>query len=336
MEIASLKDCYRIDRAWRDLGLPGEPGKICRSPFPAGHKNGDANPSFSVFADGARWKDFSTGESGSVLDLITKARGCDVAEAIRFVEDRLGIPRSEHKPDAAKKPQIPPLRRGTESELRELAERRGFNTEALRLAERRGFLWFTTFWGHSAWCITDARRALYEFRRLDGHKWPAYGRLPERKCHCLGAGKHWPIGTMESEPFAKVACVEGAPDFLAAFHFLLIEGKEQAVVPVGILGASNHALAPEALAQFKGKVVCLYPHVDDAGRTAARAWARQLNQAAASRVTAFDLSGLVLVDGREGKDLRTFAESARTVWSASENSARYCRERGVFTAPRRV
>lgn len=305
MELSTLKEAYRIPAAWRDLGLPGEPRKICRSPFPAEHKHGDANPSFSIYDDGRRAKDFATGEHFDVFDFVRKARGCDVAEAIRFVEDRLGIPRPERKTDGAKKPgaKIPPLRRSNESELRELAERRGFNPEALRLAESRGFLWFTTLWGHAAWCITDARRALFEIRRLDGQKWPAYGRLLERKCHCLGTGKRWPIGTLESEAYARVACVEGAPDFLAVFHFLLIEGKAETVAPVGILGASNHALAPEALAQFKGKRVCLYPHVDAAGQTAARAWARQFKEAGAARVTAFDLSGLVLADGTPGKDL---------------------------------
>jgi hypothetical protein len=305
MELRELKAAYRIPAAWRDLGLPGEPGKTCRAPFPGGHKHGDASPSFSVFADGTRWKDFATGESGTVLDLIAKARGCDVAEAIRFVQDRLGIPRPERQPDAAKKPgaKIPALRHGTDAELRELAERRGFSIEALRLAEQRGFLRFTALWGHAAWCVTDTRRQLFEFRRLDGRRWPAYGRLPARKCHCTGTGKRWPLGTRESVAFATVALVEGAPDFLAAFHFLVVEGKERTVAPVGILGASNHRLDPEALAQFKGKRVCLYPHVDDAGRTAARAWARQLQAAGAARVTAFDLSGLVLVDGREGKDL---------------------------------
>jgi len=305
MDIHELKAAYRISAAWRDCGLPGKPGKTCRSPFPGDHKNGDASPSFSVFADGTRWKDFSTGEGGDVFDLITKARGGDVAGAIRFVKERLGITEPERKPDATRKtgPKIPPLRRGEESELYELADRRGFNVEALRLAHRRGFLHFTTLWGNAAWCITDARRALFEFRRLDGHKWPAYGRLPERKCHCLGTGKNWPIGTMESESFGKIAWVEGAPDFVAVFHFLLFEDKERAVVPVGILGAGNHALAPEALARFKGKRVCLYPHADEAGRKAAREWARQLHEAGAEQVTAFDLAGLVLVDGSAGKDL---------------------------------
>ena len=305
MKLTSLKDCYRIDRAWRDLGLPGGPGKNCRSPFPAEHKNSDTNPSFSVFDDGRRAKDFATGENFDVLDFIRKARGCDLAEAVRFVEDRLGVPSPEYKPNTANKPgvKIPPLRRGTEAELCELTERRGFNQEALRLAERRGFLHFTNLWGHAAWCVTDARRMLFEFRRLDGRHWEAYGRLPERKSHCIGRGKNWPLGVSEAAEFGKIVVCEGAPDFLAAHHFAVVENKIESIGIICVLGASNHALALEALAQFKGKLVCLYPHVDDAGRTAARAWAQQLNKAGSARVTAFDLSGLVLLDGSEGKDL---------------------------------
>jgi hypothetical protein len=199
--------------------------------------------------------------------------------------------------------------------LRELAERRGVAVEALRLAEERGLLFFTELWGWPAWCITDQRRQLHEFRRLDGAKWPAFGQLSERKAHCLGTGKAWPIGTLESRPFPKIAMVEGAPDLLAVFHFLLIEGKAATVAPVGVLGASNHRLAPEALAQFKAKQVCLYPHADDAGRKAARAWAAQLKTAGATRVTAFDLGGVVTTSGEGGKDL---ADAARISADAFE------------------
>ena len=179
--------------------------------------------------------------------------------------------------------------------------------DALTLAQQRGFLFFANLWGHSAWCLTDSRRELFEFRRVDGEKWPAYGRLTARKSHCFGAGKRWPIGTLESAPFSRVAWVEGAPDFLALFHFLLLEGKSEHVAPVGVLGASNHALAPDGLAHFTGKSICLFPHVDDAGRAAMRVWARQLKDAGALRVSAFDLSRLVLVDGTEGKDLADVA-----------------------------
>ena len=163
MEISELKQAYRIPAAWRDLGLPGEPGKNCRSPFPNDHKNGDSRPSFSVFDDGRHAKNFATGENFDVFDFIRKARGCDILEAIRFVRDRLGIPTPQNFPGKSAG-KIPPLRRGEESELRELAERRNFDPDALRLAGQRGFLWFASLWSHNAWCLTDPRRAVYEFR----------------------------------------------------------------------------------------------------------------------------------------------------------------------------
>ncbi len=311
MELTDLKQQYKVEVAWRDLGLRGEPGKICRSPFPHEHKHGDVNPSWSVFDEGRRWRNFTTGETGTVIDLVMKARQCCPADAIHFIEERLSVVREPLRPPPPRPsvpPKLPLLRSGTDAELGQLAHRRGFAIEALRLAESRGFLWFCDLWGHAAWCITDQRRALHEFRRVDCEKFPAYGRLPARKCHCLGHGKDWPIGTLESAPFGKVAWVEGAPDFLAVLHFLRAERKTETVAPVGILGASNRALAPEALAQFKGKAVCLYPHADDAGCEAARSWARQLKDAGAARVTAFDLSGLVKMDGTSGKDLADVAQ----------------------------
>ncbi len=300
MELSDLKQRCTIRDAWRDLGLAGEPAKTCRSPL-----RPDKSPSFSVFDEDRRFHDFATGEGGDVFDFVAAVRGCDIAAAIKFIEARLGIVRVERMPEAPPKPgpRLPALRQGTADELHELSERRGFAVEALRMAERRGVLQFCSLWGNAAWCVTDRRRELFEFRRVDGAKWPAYGRLCERKAHCVGTGKAWPIGTLESERFAKVVVVEGAPDFLAAIHFLHLEQKTEIVAPVGILGASNHRLAPEALARFKGKHVCLFPHVDEAGRAAVREWARQFKAAGAARVTAFDLSGLVKADGTAGKDL---------------------------------
>ena len=308
IELSEMKRSYTITgHAWADLGLPGRPGKCVCSPF-----REDRSASFSIFPakeGGERFKDFATAESGDVFDLVAKARGCNTADAIAWVRERLGVARELRRPEpprpAAK---LPPLRSGTDAELRQLAERRGFGIEALTLAHARGFLWFCQLWGEPAWCITDQRRQLHEFRRVNGEKWATYGRLPARKCHCLGHGKDWPIGTLESAPFNKVAWVEGAPDFLAAFHFLRAEGKTDTVAPVGILGASNRALAPKALAYFKDKVVCLYPHLDGSGLSASRSWARQLKDAGAARVTAFDLSGLMKRDGTAGKDLADVAQ----------------------------
>lgn len=310
---ADLKARYPIAMAWRDLGLPGAPGRNCCSPFPAEHRHGDANPSFSVFADGQRWKDFATGESGDVIDLIRKARGCDHASAFVFVRERLGTQPTYPMPAVARRPgpelprRLPEFHRGSPTELRRLAEHRGFGEEGLRLAETRGLLRFTSLYGRDAWCVLDQRRALFEFRRLGGEFWDAFGRLPARKSHAIGTGKRWPIGTVESLPFPKVAFVEGAPDLLAAFHFAVVEGKTESVAPVAALGASNHQLDPEAVSHFRGKHVRLFPHLDPAGRTALRAWARQLKDAGAARIDAFDLADLTCVGNRPGKDLADVA-----------------------------
>jgi plasmid stabilization system protein ParE len=117
----------------------------------------------------------------------------------------------------------------------------------------------------------------------------------------VGSGKSWPVGIEEAADFDKCALVEGAPDFLALHTFMWGE-ERQDIAPLGVLGAASHRLAPEALAKLRGKLVCLYPHADEAGVAAAKAWARALRDAGA-KVTAFDLSGIVRADGRPGKDL---------------------------------
>lgn len=55
-----------------------EPRKSCKSPF-----RQERNPSFSVFDDGRRWKDFTTGEGGDIVDFLAKAKGFDRSSAAR-------------------------------------------------------------------------------------------------------------------------------------------------------------------------------------------------------------------------------------------------------------
>ncbi len=298
--IEEIKLAYRIPAAWRDLQLDGEPGKCVCSPFRA-----ERNPSFSVHDEGRRWHDFGSGESGDVLDFVSRATGMDTAGALRWVRERLGLLERVGEKESGEKParrRIPELRFGAPNELQCLNQQRGFGVEAMKLAEARGFLRFCTFARKAAWCLTDRRRQLYEFRRLDGAPWPAYSHLPERKSHCVGVGKCWPIGTHEAASFEKCALVEGAPDFLALFNFLIAEAKEETVAPLAMLGAANEQIGSEAIELLRGRHVRLYPHLDEPGERAARAWARQLIQAGC-RVDAFDLSGCIGPDGMPGKDL---------------------------------
>jgi len=297
-DISDIRLRLPIAEAWRALNLPGSPAKSCSSPF-----RDDRNPSFSVYheATGDRWRDHGEGSGGDVLDLIAKAKGCTTAEALTWARSILGIDQqADRRPDVRRK-WTPDLKRGTPEQLQKLSTLRGYSVEGLQEASRRGFLFFTIMAKTEAWCVTDRRRQVIELRRLDGKKWSAYGSLPERKSHCIGHGKQWPIGVEEAADYNVVALVEGAPDFLAAFTFFAAEERSD-VAACGVLGAASHRLAPEALEKLKSKQVCIYGHNDEAGVAATKAWARALRDAGA-KVTAFDLSGIVRADGRLGKDL---------------------------------
>jgi len=301
--IAEIAARLEIPQLWRVLNLPGIPGKCVCSPF-----RKDTKPSFSIYQEGGRWRfrDHATGDRGDSLDFVAAAKGCDAREALSWAKALLGI--EEGKQEAgirdnnAKRRWMPPLNPGTASELQQLAELRGFSMEGLRLAESRGFLGFTSFAGSPCWAVRDLRGQLMELRRLDGQLFEAYKSLPERKSHCIGNGKSFPLGIQEAEDFQTIAWFEGAADFVAAFTFLVAEGKADSVTPLGMLGAANHKIASDALAKLSGKRVVIYPHCDEAGQLAATEWARQLRDAGAD-VAAFDLSGCVKCDGSSGKDL---------------------------------
>lgn len=307
VSISEIAERLDIRQLWAVLSLPGEAGKCVRSPF-----REESKPSFSVFNQGGRWRfrDHGNGDHGDALDFIARAKGCDDREALAWAKAFLGMadrypgPRREtlDRSDSGDKKPLPVLRHGMSEELQQLSKIRGFGIEGLRLAEKRGFLGFTTFAGSPCWAVKDKRGQLMEFRRLDGCHFDAYKHLPERKSHCKGNGKSHPLGIEEAEGYQKVALVEGAADFLATFSFLVAEGKADTVAPCAMLGAANHRIAPDALDRLSGKLVAIYPHCDEAGRSAAREWAEQLRSAGAD-VVAFDLSGCIRRDGKLGKDL---------------------------------
>jgi len=76
--LADAKARLNIHDLWPHFGFPGEPKASCRCPWRDDHK-----PSFSIFADGMRWRDFATDEGGDVIDFLAKARGLSLGDAIR-------------------------------------------------------------------------------------------------------------------------------------------------------------------------------------------------------------------------------------------------------------
>ena len=75
-----------IPRCWHALGLNGEPGKTCRTPW-----REDRSPSFSIYDESSKWKDHATGEGGNVIDFVMRATGRDFLPALEWLEGLAGI-----------------------------------------------------------------------------------------------------------------------------------------------------------------------------------------------------------------------------------------------------
>jgi hypothetical protein len=165
---------------------------------------------------------------------------------------------------------------GTNEQLIRLSLLRFISVEALRLATERGFLIFGRCFNHEVFGVKDSSGRLAEVRRLDGLLFPAFGSLPQHKSHTLkGSIKSWPLGLLESAAATKIVLTEGLPDFLAAFDFMLREGRINEVAPVTMLSAST-SIDETALQRFSRKHVRLYFHNDEPGIKAAHRWTEQL------------------------------------------------------------
>lgn len=77
--LETAKEKLTIPALWKLLGLPGAPGRSCRSPF-----RKDRKPSFSVREDGRLFNDFGCPEhKGDAVDFLRIARGLSPADAAR-------------------------------------------------------------------------------------------------------------------------------------------------------------------------------------------------------------------------------------------------------------
>ena len=79
--ITEAKNRLPIPTLWRILNLVGNPPAkdgVFHSPF-----REDGNPSFSIFADGTRFKDHATGESGDAITFYAMARNIENREAVK-------------------------------------------------------------------------------------------------------------------------------------------------------------------------------------------------------------------------------------------------------------
>ena len=196
------------------------------------------------------------------------------------------------------------LRSGTRVELEAVAALRKVDFWAVTTMQRNGVLRFGSVCGEACWIILDESRLCAEARRMDGSHFPARGNLGQRKTHTLaGSKKNWPVGLLLPADltacFKKVLWVEGSGDLVAAYHFALRAGNW---LPVALLGAGLKKLHPTAENLLQDKQIRMVPHVDPAGKGAARYWATLL-QKSGCVVDGFNLEGLRQKDGTPVKDL---------------------------------
>jgi hypothetical protein len=317
--IALAKERLTIPELARLRRWEWRPGKSCRCPY-----RPDRNESGSVFADGRLFRDFATGETLDAPALLARVENMSNEAACRLFIDLAGVkagtdkPAFVHKPRVSnneqqrKKPVLPALTKPTSTQLRQLANLRCLSIEGVRFAVTRGFLHATRFHDLECWTLTDSERWLCQLRRLDGNPFIKREGSEYKAQTCTGSWGAWPLGIAESTEFPSVALVEGGPDFLAACHFIVVEGMDCHTAPVGMLGAGQR-IATSALPRFAGKRVRIFAHADEAnnrgeihGVEAAARWELQLRDAGAD-VTTFDLSGLTRVDGAPVKDLNDLA-----------------------------
>ena len=271
--IHEAKKNLTVTQTWKLLGLPGRavPGSALRSPF-----REDRHPSFGIFKNDQRWKDYGTGESGDQIDLIQKLFSCEKREAVRRFLDYTGAPMSlpPRKWVETKKEQPKwSFRLGTLDEIGQVATLRGLSVEAVQAAQDYGLLRFGIHRNEPAWIVTDKTGVNAQARRLDGGNWECQSG-GVKAITLAGSQASWPLGTEEAKEFRTVALVEGGPDLLAAFQAKEAESRSDVAV-VAMLGAANK-IPHSALLALQNKRVRVFAHADEAGQKAGARWASQL------------------------------------------------------------
>jgi hypothetical protein len=319
--IDAAKAHLSIIELWRLRNWRGKPGQSCPAPY-----RKDDNPSGSVLAGGRLFHDFASGETLDAPGLLACVEQLSMSDACKLFIELANGNGSKRQPQAQRPIQrqrereqiaidLPPLDSPTRAELQHLAALRNVSIEACEAAAERKHLFSATWRGAHCWLVTDWARRCAQFRRLDGEEFRRADGSSVKALTVRGSCASWPIGAVDVGDMPRVILCEGGGDFLAAYHFGVIENTLSEVAPVAMLGAAQR-IAPEALARFAGKRVRIFPHLDTAGAAAALRWESQLRTVKID-AHCFDLSGLVRQDSAPVKDLNDVTQINADVFDAN-------------------
>ena len=239
------KDKLTIPDLARLRGWEWTAGESCRLPYQQ-----DRNASGSLPAGERLFHDFTSGETMDAPALLTRVENLTNEAACKLLIQLAGVIAADVRrelppvkraafaepPEQARtKLRLPHLETPTRDELKRVAELRNVSVDAVTLASERGFLFVTKLNGLPCWALTDSSRWLCQLRRMDGAVFPRQDAPGFKAWTVASSRRAWPLGCDESLRFASVAIVEGGGDFLAALHFIALEGRGRDVAPVALL-----------------------------------------------------------------------------------------------------
>jgi len=307
-EEIKAKLTLREGAAMLGIQLPERDGKKFPSPL-----RPDRTPSCEVYRD--HIVDRSSDERFDLIALWAAHRQLTTRDAVHELADRLGIARrtsptpsyTSSKPDMTMTPNRPSAYakfkalgiRGT-VDAPELPEALPYSKDLSRaVADSRGLdiravefagLWlktisFATVKDFPGWFIRDRQAPGWEARRIDGQPYPADEKNAERKSHCRGKIKSWPMGIAPGgftdaeckEHMPKILLCEGMPDYLAGCQIAISQERIDCL-PVAMLGKGAD-IHHDALKIFAERTVVIAAHSDAEER--AGSWARQIAGAGA-------------------------------------------------------
>ncbi|MDR2577178.1 MAG: toprim domain-containing protein [Puniceicoccales bacterium] len=300
--------------------------------FYIGDLHGNPGKSLVIAVDGelaGLWKDFATGDGGSnLLELLHQRNGGnDFSAAIIEAEKWLGgqapcaivkNPRPDGGCQKARRVSTNDLEKGTKADIAKLSTLLRCSLDGVQYASEQDVLYFfSNFENGRCWTVMPVFSekldgnayswpsrpgCVRQDRRLDGEPF----RLrdwTECKARTVGSPK-FPVAHF---PLKKnVLLCEGSSDFIAAHSLICAEDMQSEFSAVSILGAGNN-IAEEAIGEFSGRNVLIFPDYDTAGIGGARRWKEEL-EAVAGAVRFFDYAGHKRQNGQPIKDLRDFLQ----------------------------
>jgi hypothetical protein len=304
-----------LPQLMRLLGVPKDSIRAndgdVRCPWHHRHRHNDQNKSCSIYRNMTRIHCFVCGYNYDVVHFVAAWRKSSAKEAYGFfmknAEGRRIAVQDDKYTESEQGLALPQVWDPTPTDLEVIASLRQIDVEALQMTVRLGILRRAKVCTEPSWLLTDSAGCVAEGRTLSGAWYPAFGSLSERKAHTIrGSKKSWPVGSALLQQYPSITSVmllEGGPDLLAAYHFLLRFGFRN-VLPVAMLGANagRHGIDPRALQLFRGKHVRIYPHNDSSGLDGLINWLPQLKKVGCT-VSRASFAGITRPDGTPANDL---------------------------------